>query len=117
MHKWYVEGLEYEVLSIHQDKPHTMVHLKHVGNGVTYEARGWTRWDRTGEWSNGDGVEIAMKRARRKIEARLKWETGLKAENERLTRQWLNILDKDVILADTRSGISDLHRDGGTVWL
>ncbi len=122
-HHWYVNGLEFEVLSIHQDKPKTMVHLNHVSNGVTYEAHGWTRWDgkdgKDGkdEWSNGKGVLIAMKRARRKIEKRLKWEVGVSqraidasAAREQArkdaARQW-----------SSKAALIRLHRDGGTVEL
>ena len=116
-HLWYVDGLEYEVLSIHQNKPHTMAHLKHVWNGVTYEARGWTRWDGKDKWLNSRGVQIAMKRARRKIEKRLKWEVGVSqraidasAARERArkdaARQW-----------SSKAALIRLHRDGGTVQL
>ena len=116
-HYWYVNGLKFDVLSIHQDKPQTTVHIKHVGNGVTYEAKRQALWDGDGEWNAEEGVRIAVKRAVRSIKTRLTWEAGLCEDADRLTVQTHHLESESLRVFDALRDISELHRDGGTVEL
>ena len=116
-HWMYVKGLKFEVLSVHVNKPNTMAHIKLISNGVTYEAHGWTRWDGKDEWIPGRGYNIAIKRARRKIVGRLRWEAGLA---EDVVEAAEIIRDAEFHLQASQKLYDDndaLHRDGGTVRL
>ena len=109
-HYRYVNGLKFDVLSIHQDKPQTTVRIKHVCNGVTYEAKRQALWDGDDEWNVGEGVRIAFKRAVRSITRRLAWEAGA---GRRADQAKTNAYH----LCNSRDVVNRLRRDGGTVQL
>ena len=94
-----------------QEKPYTMVRVRYISNGVTYEARGWALWDGTLEWSTVRGLQIATKRARRKIEKRLRWEVGLEREVMCL-REALTTRREEVVAANAT--LVNLHSSTAT---
>ena len=111
------EVQHFEVISEDIEKPYTMVKIRHVSNGVTYEARGWACWDGQGDYREWEGVNIALTRARRKIARRLEWEAGLEDELLRLRDAATAKKGEVLAIQATLVGVHLIHRDGGTVQL
>ena len=112
-----VEGMELKVVSVVQEKPYTMVLVRHEYDGLKYEARGWSCWRHPDVWSEEEGKRIAILRAKRRIALRLRRERELPALIAEASDQLQRARDRHYTLDRVSVAYAITHVEGRTVRL